>query len=54
MNARSSDIQDAALASRECHARADAYQNAINDLCDSFNVTESELRDELTSKSSRE
>jgi hypothetical protein len=28
-------------------ARSDSYQNAINDLCDAFHVTEEELRQEL-------
>jgi hypothetical protein len=49
MNEHSRDQHESDDESADCSLRVNAYQNAINDLCDAFGVTEDELRSELTS-----
>jgi hypothetical protein len=47
MNRRSADVLQRSGMQAELQARMESYQNAINDLCDAFQVTEDELRREL-------
>jgi hypothetical protein len=49
MNRRNADAAQWTHDTTQSFATADAYQNAINDLCDAFGVTEDQLRSELTS-----
>jgi hypothetical protein len=48
-DARNSVSTSASLEIEICLGKVESYQNAINDLCDAFHVTEDELRSELTS-----
>lgn len=47
MNRRNKEAAHTEVAAIACEARVHAYQNAINDLCDSFQVTEDALSKQL-------
>jgi len=48
MNVRNASLSVDQRGIRVGDVAASAYQNAINDLCDAFGVTEDQLRSELT------